>query len=152
SDAFGAAELFLQSCAFGNVAKDDGKELVAFDCDMRDGGFDRKFFPVRSKTGYGTELAHLAAGNARLSESLHMLTVGLTETTRDKPIERLINGVLEGALEHTLGRVIKYDNLLLMIDSNDGIHRGLDDAFESELADQILLLCSLSASHRSFDC
>src|SRR5262245_16560871 len=118
---------------------------------MGNGGFDGKLFAVRSDACYCAELPHPSARHTRLPKSLHVATVRLMETIRNELVQQLTNGVLRGALKHALRRIIEDNNLLLMIHTNDRIHRGFDDAFESELADEVLLLCSLSAGHRPHD-
>ena len=51
-------QLFLQSCAFGDVAKDGSQEMVPSTMTWEIGGFDGEFFAVRAETQHRAQLAH----------------------------------------------------------------------------------------------
>jgi hypothetical protein len=78
-----------------------------------------------------------------------MLTMGFSIARRNEIIKWLAEGVLKRALEHALGGIVEHDDLLLVVDRDNRIHRGFDDALEPELAEHVLLFGPLSASNRA---
>ena len=93
---------------------------------------------VRERIHERSQLTHLSARRARLSECMNVVTMSITETSRQESVERLPNGFSSRAAEHLLRRVIKQHHSLVLIHGDDRIHRSFNDAFQPEPADQEL--------------
>src|SRR6185437_1623823 len=134
--------------SFGEVSKNDGIVFLPLHSDMRNGGFDRKLFSVGAESHDGSQFAHLSAGHAALPERLNMMTMGRTEPCGQESIERLSDCFFSGTAEHLLCCSVEQHDSLILIHRDDRIHRGFDDAFQPELADQELLFRLLTGDCR----
>ena len=69
---------------------------------------------------------------------MNVVTMSVAETSRQESVERMSDGFSSGAAEHLLRRVVKQHHSLVLIHGDDRIHRGFNDAFQPEPADQEL--------------
>jgi hypothetical protein len=101
---------------------------------LRDGGLDRELLAIGPQAAEGPQMAHGAGGLAGLAEVADVLPVRLAETVRDEPLDVRAQGLGRRAAEHLLRRRVEQDNLLVLADGDDRIHRRIDEARQAPLA------------------
>ena len=75
-------QLLLSVQTLGDVAQDDGEELLPADLGLRNGRLDREFLAIGAKAAEGAEMAHCAAGHTAFAELPQVLPMGLAEALR----------------------------------------------------------------------
>src|SRR5512135_3368548 len=54
--------------------------------------------------------------------------------SRNESVQSMADGLCDGALEHPLGSLVKQHDLLIFVHRDNGIHRGLQNALEPQVA------------------
>ena len=109
-----------------DVPENDRVEPFRAGLYLRDRGFDRKVFPIGSYSHQRSGRFQRAAGNACLSEAPDVFPMSIAELPWYEPIDSLPNGLGCWAAEDFFCGSVEDDNLLIVIDCNDGIHRRTD--------------------------
>src|ERR1035437_8659332 len=120
--------------AHADVPQDHRVEPFRGGLHLRDRGFNRKFLPIGSDAHQRSRRVHRAAGGASLPEAPNVFPMSLMESLWDKLIDRLPDGLGCWAVEDLFCGSVKNNDPLLVIDRDDGIHRGTNYAEQSLLA------------------
>ena len=118
--------------ALGDIAQDDGVELVRSLAGMRNRSFDGELLAVRTQAIQHHVPVHAPRGRAGTAEMRHMLTMRLAKAFRHQHIERLPDNACARMQKHLLGGVVVKRDALRRVDNDDGIHRRLDDALRQQ--------------------
>src|SRR5260221_875440 len=133
-EALRAQQLSFGATLLGDVAQDDGEELLAADLDLGDRGFDRELLAVRAQTEQRVEPTHRTARDVGLAEGADVSRMRGAESPRNEAIERLAERFSGRGAERLFRRAVEHENTLVLVDGDDGVHSRADDAGEQRLA------------------
>ncbi len=113
-----------------DVPQDHRRQMLAAHLDMRNRRLDREFLAIGPEAADGAEGAHLAVGHARLGEVPDVVVVRRAQPLGHEHGERLVDSLFAGQPEHPLGGGVEQDDAVALIDRDDRIHGGIDDALK----------------------
>ena len=129
---------FAQRCvgplALGDVAQDHGVDALSRHFELRYGRLNRELLPIDADPAECAERTHGARGHARGSKAPHVLPMPLAKTRGNEHGDGLPDCVRRRTPEHLFGGGVEQHDALLLVDADDRIHGGVDDAFHPRLA------------------
>ena len=126
-------QILLQSFALGDIAEDDGVVRTPSMPIWEIAASMGNFFTVGPYAHDHTQRPHLPRGHPGSAELADVLTMNAAKPFGDEPIQPPSQHVLGTPSKHVFRGLVEQDDLLRVIDSDDGIHRRLHDAFEPQL-------------------
>ena len=126
---------FLGALALGNIAQNDGVELLPGHLDLGDGGLDGKLLSVGPQCIENTGGGHGAGGESHLAEVANQPGVRGANRVRQEAVQRLAERVPGGTAEHLFGGLVEDDDALALVEGDDGIHGRSHDAGKALGAD-----------------
>ncbi len=119
--------LALGTHALGDVAQDDGIELLARDRALRDPRLHRELLAVGAERDQHPLAAHLTHADSRLAELADVGVVVIAEARGDETIDGLADRVRRRTAEDLLGTGAEERDALRLVDGDDRVGRGAED-------------------------
>src|SRR5262249_16657366 len=134
SDQPEALFTFAQGCfclfALRHIPDDNGQQLSAIHFRLRNRSLDRELLPACSHTPKRTYPTLPSSAGAGIAQTLNLLAERLLRALRDEAIDGTSDCVLCQGAKYFFSCIIEHNDLQLIINSNDRVHRGLDYALQ----------------------
>ena len=125
---------FLIGFAFRDVAQDDGGEAFLPHHCLGDGGLYGKLLAIGAKTADSSQRAHSPPGFAGLAKMADMPFMRSPVAFGDEAGNGLPQRVIALDAKHRFGGRIEKDDLVIIVDRDDRVHRGRHNGFQTVLS------------------